>query len=254
MKRLAAFAFGCLAITVANAQVKRQDPLPDKIPFTQSLQAVIVTIKGWNDTVGTGRLYERKNVDSEWKPVGERFNVTIGRGGLAWGGESVRQKAASKTKFEGDGNSPAGLFPLTAAFGTSTKPNEVELPYTKLDQHTECVDDTRSTFYNRIVNRMQVGNFDWKSSEKMLQMQPEYGLGVFVAYNTYPVVKGMGSCVFLHVWEQGPGATDVGTAMDRRDLERIVAWLQPAKNPYLVQLVEDDYNYYRKSWNLPKLK
>jgi hypothetical protein len=41
--------------------------------------------------------------------------------------------------------------------------------------------------------------------------------------------------------------------MERRDLERIVGWLQPAKNPYLVQMPADIYEKRRKSWNLPKI-
>jgi D-alanyl-D-alanine dipeptidase len=254
MKTIAAFATLVLSLTTANAQIKTPQPPQIKVPFTASLQAVVVTTKNWNNTAGTAWLYDRKTANSDWKAVGAAFPVNVGRSGLAWGNETPRETAATKNKQEGDGNSPAGLFPLTMTFGTASKPEAVEMPYTKLDQYTECVDDVRSQFYNRVVNRMQVGNFDWKSSEKMLSKMPEYELGVFVAYNSYPAVRSGGSCVFLHVWEQGPGATDGGTAMDRRDLERIVAWLQPAKNPYLVQLTEDDYDRFQKTWKLPKLK
>ena len=157
-------------------------------------------------------------------------------------------------KLEGDGKSPAGFFPLTAAFGVSTKPSALLMPYTKLDQYTECVDDVKSSFYNRMVNRMQVGNFDWKSSEKMLAVGPQYELGVFVGYNSFPVERGKGSCIFLHIWKDALTGTAGCTAMKRQDLELLVSWLSPAKNPYLVQLAQDVYNSSRKSWNLPKLK
>jgi hypothetical protein len=85
----------------------------------------------------------------------------------------------SKIKIEGDGRSPAGLFPLTTIFGTSDM--NARLPFTRLGEFTECVDDTHSAVYNKIVNRMQVGNFDWQSSEKMLAVGSQYDLGVFVA-------------------------------------------------------------------------
>ncbi len=101
---------------------------------------------------------------------------------------------------------------------------------------------------------MQVGNFDWKSSEKMLAVGDEYDLGVFVAYNTYPVKRGNGSCIFLHVWKAPGSGTSGCTAMERRSIERIVGWLQPPKTPYLVQLPEDAYARYSKTWNLPDLK
>jgi D-alanyl-D-alanine dipeptidase len=101
---------------------------------------------------------------------------------------------------------------------------------------------------------MQVGNFDWKSSEKMLAVGDQYDLGVFVAYNTYPVVRGNGSCIFLHVWKDAATGTSGCTAMAHRDLERIVGWLEPAKNPYLVQMPEEIYSENQKKWNLPKIK
>ena len=235
------------------AQVKKPEPVAGKIPFTGSLQTVVVTTKDWNTIGGTARLYERKDAKAGWKLVGESFPVVVGRNGLAPAKE-LTDKNMGAYKVEGDGRAPAGLFPLTAMFGTSAKPNAVDLPYTKLDQFTECVDDTRSQFYNRIVNRMQVGNFDWKSSEKMLAVGPQYDLGIFVAYNTYPIEKGSGSCIFLHIWKDALSGTAGCTAMDRRNLERIAGWLAADKNPYLVQMPEKLYNNYRKSWNLPKLK
>jgi D-alanyl-D-alanine dipeptidase len=239
---------------MAAAQVKKPEPAPVKVPFTKSLQAVVVTTKGWDTIAGTARMFERKTVKSEWKPVGESFPVVVGRNGLAWGELLQGNNVGAKVKQEGDGNSPAGMFPLTASFGTSTKPNAVQLPYTKLDKWTECVDDVNSHFYNHIVNRMQTGIFDWKSSEKMLEIGTPYDLGVVVAYNSYPVEAGRGSCIFLHIW-RGPTTGTAGcTAMERQDLEQIAVWLSPAKNPYLVQMPADIYEQGRKQWNLPKLK
>lgn len=145
-------------------------------------------------------------------------------------------------------------MPLTFAFGSGEKNANVKLPLTRLEEFTECVDDSNSTFYNRIVNRMQVGNFDWKSSEKMLAIGPEYELGIFAAYNSYPVRKGNGSCIFLHVWKNADSPTSGCTAMEKSNLEKILAWADPKKNPYLVQLTETEYSAYRSKWNLPKLK
>ncbi len=245
--------FGCLAF-VTLGQVKTPTKPAVKVPFEQSLQAVVVTTKGWDTVTGTAAIFNRKDAKSDWKQDGESFPVVVGRSGLAWADLLNGDIDMAKIKQEGDGNAPAGLFPLTAAFGVGSKPNAVELPYTKLDQYTECVDDTRSSFYNRIVNRMQVGNFDWKSSEKMLAIGDQYALGVFVAYNTYPVERGRGSCIFLHIWKDANSGTAGCTAMERRNLERIVAWASPAKNPYLVQMPREIYNKRQKAWKLPKLK
>lgn len=252
MKVSATLALLVLLAIPMLAQVKTAEPVTTKVPFEKSLQAVVVTTKDWSATAGTATLFERKDTKSKWRSVGEEFPVVVGRNGLALAKELTAIDLAVY-KSEGDGRAPAGLFPLKASFGTSTKPTAVELPYTKLEEFTECVDDPKSNFYNRIVNRMQVGNFDWKSSEKMLAIGDEYGLGVFIAYNSFPVQKGAGSCIFLHVWKDQNTATDGCTAMERRNVERIVAWASPSKNPYLVQLTEELYKKYQKAWKLPKI-
>lgn len=254
MRSLAALLFAAVCALAVVGQVKKLAPPLFKLPINNSKQVVVVTAKDWDSATGSGRRFERVNARHDWKPVGESFPVVIGRNGLAWGEVLTSEISMTKLKQEGDGNAPAGLFPLTSTFGTATKPAGVEMPYTKLDRYTECVDDSRSSFYNRIVNRMQVGNFDWKSSEKMLEVGPEYDLGVFVAYNTYPVEPQRGSCIFLHVWKSPTEPTSGCTAMDRLDLERIVGWLSPAKVPYLVQMTEDVYDKRRKQWKLPKRK
>jgi D-alanyl-D-alanine dipeptidase len=238
---------------VAFSQVKKPQPPPVKIPFAESLQAVVVTTENWTNTKGEARVYERSDVKSEWKAVGDEFDVVIGRSGLAWGQDSAPEKIADFKK-EGDGKSPAGLFPLTFAFGKADSAGSSKLSYRKLDKFTECIDDAASHHYNRVVGRMQVGVFDWKSSEKMAEITPEYDLGVFVAYNSYPVVKGNGSCIFLHIWKDANTPTSGCTAMEKANLEKIVNRLDPKKNPYLVQLPEGEYANYQRSWNLPKLK
>lgn len=253
MKSFSSLLIIIVLALVVGAQIKKPEASAVKVPFAKSLQAVVVTTNGWDATTGTGAIFERKNTGSNWKQIGDAFAVVLGRSGLAWAELLNGDIDMKKIKQEGDGNAPAGLFPLTAVFGKTSKPNAVEMAYTKLDQYTECVDDVKSQFYNRIVNRMRVGNFDWKSSEKMFSIE-QYELGVFVAYNSYPVEKGRGSCIFLHVWKDAETPTEGCTAMERRNLERIVAWASPAKNPYLVQMPKEIYSKRQKPWKLPKLK
>jgi D-alanyl-D-alanine dipeptidase len=239
----AAFAFG---------QTKTPEPSPILIPFDRSLQSLVVTTPDWNSVQGKAQLFERKNAGSKWKAVGGEFPVVVGKNGLGADSTSAIDKEhAAFIKKEGDGRAPAGLFPLTSTFGIADV--ESHLPFTKLEEFTECIDDTNSNFYNKIVNRMQVGNFDWKSSEKMFTVRPQYDLGVFVAYNSYPAVPGNGSCIFLHIWKDANTGTAGCTAMARENLERIVKWLDPAKNPYLVQMTAAEYNSRRKSLRLPKV-
>ena len=249
------FLFAFLPAIVAStvlAQVKTPQPPPVKVPFAESLQAVVVTTETPSAVQGTARIYERKSVSSKWKEVGDDFPVVVGRNGLGWSVDTAPE-GVSDFKKEGDGRSPAGMFPLTFAFGRPEKPGEIKLSYSKLEGYSECVDDTASSHYNKLVDRLKVGNFDWKSSEKMLEVGLEYDLGLFVAHNSYPVRRGDGSCIFLHIWKDSITGTSGCTAMERENLLKILAWADPKKSPYLVQLTEADLKKYQKAWNLPKL-
>jgi L,D-peptidoglycan transpeptidase YkuD (ErfK/YbiS/YcfS/YnhG family) len=253
MKR-AFLVFLQLAAAVAIAgQEKIAAPPAVKTPFPEALQAVIVTSKNWDASAGTARIFERSSARSKWKYSGRKFDVALGRSGMRWAIESAPE-GVSEFKKEGDGRSPAGLFPLGYAFGSGSSIPGTSVPFRKIEEFTECVDDPASGHYNTIVDRMRVGNFDWKSSEKMLEIGAEYELGIFVAYNSYPVRKGDGSCIFLHIWKDSSTPTSGCTAMARGDLEKIAKWLDPAKNPYLVQLPETEYRSLTKAWGLPKLK
>jgi D-alanyl-D-alanine dipeptidase len=226
-----------------------------KPPVERSRQVIVVTSPEWNSVKAAARTYERRNTSSKWKAIADEFPVVVGRSGLAadsemdWGRSGALPALFKK---EGDGRAPAGMFPLTFAFGTADAGSK--LPFTTLVESTECVDDVDSSFYNKIVDRYKVGNFDWKSSEKMLDVGPQYELGVFVGYNSYPVNRGRGSCIFLHIWKDSGTGTSGCTAMSREDLERVVRWLDPAKNPYLIQLTAAEYDARRRSFGLPKIR
>ncbi len=238
------------------AQVKTVTPPKSVISYSESLQAVVVTTKKWSAVQGEARIYERKNNKSEWTAVGKSFPVVVGANGMAWS-DAINDLPPSDSeqplqmKVEGDGKSPAGIFNLSSAFGTIEKSSKINLPYTKLERYTECVDDVKSTHYNRIVNRMQVGNFDWKSSEKMLEITPQYDLGVFVEHNIERQA-GSGSCIFLHIWKDALSGTAGCTAMARENMETVLYRLDKQKNPVLIQIPVEDYRKLQTSWKLPK--
>lgn len=239
----------------ASAQVKTIPPPRIEVPYSKSLQAVVVTTKDWSNINGAAQLFERADVKSNWQKVGKSFPVVVGKNGMAWSdglNDLPSDTGRLLMKTEGDGKSPAGIFSLTSAFGTSENAGKYKLPYTKLEKWTECVDDVKSFHYNKIVNRMQVGIFDWKSSEKMLEIVPQYDLGVFVEHN-FERQKGAGSCIFLHIWKDANSGTAGCTAMERSNIETVLTWLDPKKNPVLIQLPEDSYKQFQIKWKLPKL-
>jgi D-alanyl-D-alanine dipeptidase len=179
----------------------------------------------------------------------------VGKNGLGWSIDAPVKAEVQPHKVEGDGKAPAGIFDLTFAFGSGETPAFVKLPYTKFTEWTECVDDSKSKHYNKIVERMKVGIFDWNSSEKMLEIGEQYDLGVFVAHNSTPQPQaGKGSCIFLHIWKNESTGTAGCTAMPRENIENVLSWLIPHKNPTLVQLPETEYKSFQNLWKLPKIK
>jgi len=245
--------FLCVNVT---AQVKTVTPRAE-IPYSESLQSIVVTTKVWNAVQGKAQLFERKSKKSKWQQIGKSFPVVVGKNGMAWGDglhELPTDAGRVLLKTEGDGKAPAGIFELVSSFGSNAKPKFIKLPYKQLVESTECVDDVKSSHYNRIVDRYQVGNFDWKSSEKMLAVGAQYDLGVFVAHNSNLPQAGGGSCIFLHIWKDETTGTAGCTAMKRENIESVLSRLDTKKNPVLIQLPEESYRTYQTSWKLPKIK
>jgi len=227
-------------------------------PLAGSRQMVVVTTPGWNDVAGTLQKYERANPRGKWTAVGKPFAVVVGKNGLGWGTgiapvPSQAQDASDPVKKEGDGKAPAGVFKLRTAFGYAPErlPGS-RMPYVSLTPSVECVDDTHSTFYNRVLDRGTVAA-DWNSSEHMLRTDELYRWGVVVDHNSDPPAPGAGSCIFLHIW-RGPGQGTVGcTAMPREQIESLLGWLDPEQAPLLVQLPAEQYKRLRSRWKLPRL-
>jgi L,D-peptidoglycan transpeptidase YkuD (ErfK/YbiS/YcfS/YnhG family) len=158
---------------------------------------------------------------------------------------------AGPTKREGDDKAPAGVFRLGTAFGYAKKPLPTRMRYVPLTPNIVAVDDPKSRYYNQLVDRTKVSDADWQSAENMLLSDQRYKWGVWVKHNDPPVPRG-GSCIFLHVWKDRSTLTSGCTAMSERDMVRLLGWLDPAKEPRLIQLPRSIYNERRTGWGLPE--
>jgi D-alanyl-D-alanine dipeptidase len=245
----------CVPAHVASAKAKRGSPLAG------SRQIVLVTTPEWGSVRGTLRRFERKGARAKWTQVGEAFEIVVGRSGLGWGDGVAQSNGAGPSKREderpskreGDGRAPAGVFPLTRAFGFADARGAswLRMPYTALTNGVECVDDTASANYNRVVDKTAVKTVDWNSSERMREVEG-YRWGVVVAHNAR-AVPGRGSCIFLHIWAGPEKGTAGCTAMEQTNLEALLHWLDTKKRPLLVQLPRSEYARLRPLWNLPSV-
>jgi D-alanyl-D-alanine dipeptidase len=256
MRRTILLFVGCAFLSLVAASALAQGSArkdKSETPLAGSRQLVLVTTGGWDAMQGSLQRFERRGAKAKWMPVGGKIPVVVGKNGLGWGEGLNARGGEGPLKKEGDGKAPAGIFKLGSAFGYAPAPEAswLKLPYTPLTEGVECVDDVNSRRYNLIVDRSGVADVDWKSSERMREQGEAYRWGVVVEHNASPPVAGRGSCIFLHVWG-GPSKGTAGcTAMERQNLEELMRWLDPRKNPVLVQLPEADYARLRAAWRLP---
>ena len=80
-----------------------------------------------------------------------------------------------------------------------------------------------------------------------------YEQGIIVDHNVNPIVKGRGSCIFIHNWKTENDVTAGCTAMIPKDLTNLIHWLSIEKKPVLAQLTLQQYDELKAMWALPSL-
>lgn len=243
--------------------------------FAHSTQMLVVTTPDWGAVDGQLQRFERGSVQDAWRPVSAPIAIVVGHKGMGWGIGLLPRNVSGNAddarlpdepvKKEGDGKSPAGAFTLGTAFGDAAQaaPGS-KLTYLQLTPSVECVDDARSTHYNRILDRAVLDRSgvspDWSSSEHMLSVGEAYRWGIVVNHNgtveapdSSTPRPGGGSCVFLHIWGGAGHGTAGCTAMPASEIEELLRWLDPAQRPLLVEMPRADYDRLAAGWNLPKL-
>ncbi|WP_395739788.1 L,D-transpeptidase [Prosthecobacter sp.] len=232
--------FLVLLLTLAScAHMHAPVTLPPEISavLPQSCKQVLyVTAADSHTTAAEVRILERTSSNT-WQSVSAPILARIGRNGLAWGhGEfALSAPAGFRTKREGDGCAPVGIFRIPQAFGSDPKPSAIKLPYIHCTPHHWGIDDVRSKHYNQIVDD-RIVPCDWTGPETMIPGGSLYKLGAEIAHNPRRT-PGLGSCIFLHIWLTPDTPTAGCTAMSESDLLHILTWLDPSAEPCLVQWV-----------------
>ncbi len=206
-----------------------------------SQQIVLVVADDFNTSNAKLELIEDTNIILT-------TDVNIGRNGLGWGiGEKVLiQKKSDPIKKEGDKKAPAGIFKLTDIFGYDYNSN-LKLPYLHTSKTLICVDDSKSNFYNQIIEK----NGNEKSFEYMKRNDQQYKYGVTVLHNKQGIGE-KGSCIFLHIQKGEKSATAGCTSMREEDLLKIINWLDKKKNPLLIQIPKSSGEEVKRLY--PQLK
>ncbi|ESQ75863.1 hypothetical protein ABAC402_07820 [Asticcacaulis sp. AC402] len=112
---------------------------------------------------------------------------------------------AAGDKREGDGKSPAGVWPIRYVF---YRPDRMDTPQTRLklvalSPDDGWSDDPAAPDYNTHVKLPYAG-----SHEKLWRDDHVYDVIVVLGHNDDPPVAGMGSAIFLHLARPDYSATE----------------------------------------------
>lgn len=161
---------------------------------------------------------EKKN--KVWRVISTPMPVGIGRKGFA----------APNAKREGDQHSPTGFFRLGQLFCYDKAVN-TRMPFIQTTVEDKWIDDPNSADYNQYIR----GETAAKSFENLKISSDEYKYCLVVEYNRNPVVKGMGSAIFLHLSEgEKPNPSAGCVVITQKEMEGLLKWMNPDSKPSIL--------------------
>jgi L,D-peptidoglycan transpeptidase YkuD (ErfK/YbiS/YcfS/YnhG family) len=162
-------------------------------------------------------LVVRASGEARW--AARRLRCALGRAGVA------------KGKQEGDGASPAGLWPMRAVLFRRDRLRRVAtaLPARPLERDDGWCDDPADPRYNRNVRLPYPAR-----CEGLWRADGLYDIVVPLGYNDDPVVPGAGSAIFLHVARPDFAPTAGCVAVALVDLLAVLGTARPGDKVRIV--------------------
>ncbi len=129
-----------------------------------------------------------------------------------------------RDKREGDGATPAGVFPLRRVLYRPDRgaAPATALPLAPISRGDGWCDDAADPAYNTQVRLPYAAR-----TERLWRDDHVYDLMVVIGHNDDPVVPGAGSAIFIHVATPEYAPTEGCVALARLDLERLIAAAAP---------------------------
>ena len=145
-----------------------------------------------------------------WQPV--RVRCALGRAGVA------------RDKREGDGATPAGIFPVRRALYRADRIARpaTALPVAALAPEDGWCDEPGDPLYNRAVRLPYTGRH-----ERLWRADGLYDALLVIGHNDSPPVPGLGSAVFVHAARPDYGPTEGCVALALPDLLALLEALAP---------------------------
>ena len=242
MRRLAAVPALVLTAVLAAALLPAAPAaaaLPDGLTrLGDARQVIVVSGRSWSSTYATLRAYQR-GADGRWRPAFAAMKARTGYGGWAWAARRVQDT----------GQTPAGTFRITQAFGVRADPGTA-LPYRKVDGNDYWVGDNKDARTYNLFQPSASSKRTWRKSqaERLAAYPKQYAYAAVVDFNRpgkvrwdagrrqnvagKPADTRRGSAIFLHA--SGAGSTAGCVSVSRANMVRLLKWLKPAQRPRVV--------------------
>ena len=132
---------------------------------------------------------------------------------------AIGKNGISSNKVEGDGFTPSGEYSISKVY---YRADRVTLPKLKIE--TNCIgqnfgwcDDVNSNDYNKLIT------FPYKQSAEVLFRDDEiYDILCVIDYNQNPIIKNIGSAIFLHIARNNYAGTEGCVALKKEDIISIL--------------------------------
>ena len=138
---------------------------------------------------------------------GYKLKCSIGKSGLTF------------SKKEGDLATPKGLFKLGSLYYRKDRIKSFKSKIKKsiIKKKMGWCDDIRSKKYNQEIS------FPFKfGAEKLYRKDNIYDIFINIKYNHFPILKGKGSAIFLHLTNKKYIPTSGCIAIQKRDFIKIL--------------------------------
>tara|TARA_B100001093_G_scaffold430848_1_gene426687 strand:- start:114 stop:608 length:495 start_codon:yes stop_codon:yes gene_type:complete len=148
----------------------------------------------------------------------KQFQCSIGRAGF------------SKEKKEGDGCTPVGTFHVKRIFYRDDRIKNLDTNIDKIiiNQFDGWCDDPGQKEYNQLIKFPY--NF---SAERLYRNDSLYNIVCVLNYNTNPIIRGLGSAIFLHVAHDNYKPTEGCVALKQEDLMFVISLIDKKTNVVL---------------------
>ena len=137
---------------------------------------------------------------------------------------SIGKNGISKKKIEGDKKTPKGVFSIENLYFREDKIKnpETNLKKIKIKKDMGWCDDIKSNKYNKLIFTNKNVRF-----EKLFRNDTKYDMLIPIKYNFKKPIKGLGSCIFIHL---------------TKDYNSTAGCIALSKNDFLIMLKLIDKN------------